>query len=95
MIGDQPIGAYLDSHFMTVAGSRQGKGRNVIIPNLLLYSGSVLVTDPKGELANVTAKRRAEGLGQRVCVLDPFAITSNRVASLSRSLESDGRTRSQ
>ena len=26
MIGDQPIGAYLDSHFMTVAGSRQGKG---------------------------------------------------------------------
>lgn len=80
MVGDQPIGAHLDSHFMTVAGSRQGKGRNVVVPNLLLYSGSMLVTDPKGELANVTARRRAEGLGHRVCVLDPFAITSDRVA---------------
>lgn len=55
MVGDQPIGARLDTHVMTVAGSRQGKGRNVIVPNLLLYEGSVLVTDPKAELANVTA----------------------------------------
>jgi len=79
VIGETLIGAHLDSHMLTVAGSRQGKGRNVIIPNLLLYQGSVMVTDPKGELANITARRRAESMGQRVCVLDPFGITAEHV----------------
>jgi type IV secretion system protein VirD4 len=80
MVGDQPIGAHLETHVMTVAGSRQGKGRNVILPNLLLYEGSVLVTDPKGELARISARHRAEGFGQRVCVLDPFNVTGARTA---------------
>ena len=80
VIGETFIGAHLDSHMLTVAGSRQGKGRNVIIPNLLLYEGSVIVTDPKGELSNITARRRAEGMGQRVCVFDPFGITADHVA---------------
>ena len=36
---------------MTVVGSRAGKGVSLMIPNLLLYEGSVLAIDPKGELA--------------------------------------------
>ena len=46
------------AHLMTVAPARQGKGTSVVIPNLLHYPGSVFVTDPKGELAAVTARHR-------------------------------------
>jgi type IV secretion system protein VirD4 len=69
---DRLIGRGDDRHLMLVAGSRAGKGVSFVIPNLLLYEGSVLAIDPKGELANVTAERRASGLGQDVHVIDPF-----------------------
>src|SRR5262245_2788835 len=64
------IGWNDDRHLMTVAGTRGGKGASLIIPNLLLYGGSVLAIDPKGELARITGRRRAQ-LGKLV-VLDPF-----------------------
>lgn len=70
-VGDTLIGVEDDRHMLTIAGSRAGKGRSCIIPNLLHYSGSVLVIDPKGENADKTAMRRHE-LGQDVHVLDPF-----------------------
>lgn len=70
--GGQGIGCGDDRHLMLVAGSRAGKGVSVVIPNLLLYEGSVLAIDPKGELAEKTAERRAKGLNQAVFVLDPF-----------------------
>jgi len=68
----QPVGIADDRHIITVAGSRSGKGRSVLIPNLITYPGSVLVIDPKGELAQETARWRHEKLGQEVFVLDPF-----------------------
>jgi len=70
-INDQLIGIDDDRHMLTVAGSRAGKGTSVIIPNLLFYTGSMLVIDPKAELASITAERRS-ALGQTVKVLDPF-----------------------
>jgi type IV secretion system protein VirD4 len=66
-----PVGFTDDRHVMTIAGSRAGKGRSLIVPNMLMYEGSVLAIDPKGELARITSRARAE-LGQRVVVLDPF-----------------------
>jgi type IV secretion system protein VirD4 len=78
-LGGHPVGLSGDQHMITVAGSRSGKGRAAIIPNLLTYTGSVLATDPKGELASITGRYRAEGLGQTVHVLDPFGITSEKV----------------
>lgn len=69
--GGQPIGFGDDTHAMTVAGNRSGKGRSSIIPTLLGYAGSTLTTDVKGELATITAARRA-ALGQNVFVADPF-----------------------
>jgi type IV secretion system protein VirD4 len=59
---------------VTVAPARQGKGINVVIPNLLHFQGSVFVTDPKGELAAVTAAHRAERFGQKVYVLNPWGV---------------------
>ena len=77
-LGGQAIGLSGDQHMITVAGSRSGKGRAAIIPTLLTYTGSVLATDPKGELASITGRYRAEGLGQKVHVLDPFGVTSEK-----------------
>ena len=77
-----PDGASLghidDRHIMLTSGTRSGKGTTTIVNNLCLWPGSVVVVDPKGENATVTAARRGdgseycEGMGQRVHVLDPF-----------------------
>ncbi len=69
-LGDKLLGLADDRHLLTVAGSRSGKSVS-IIGNMVFYQGSVVVTDPKGELATKTARARAE-LGQQVYVLDPF-----------------------
>jgi type IV secretion system protein VirD4 len=77
-----PLGLDDDRHFVTIAGSRSGKGTSAIIPNLCIYPGSVVCLDPKGENASLTAARRGsgcegcEGLGQEVFVLDPFGVAS-------------------
>jgi type IV secretion system protein VirD4 len=77
--GGHAVGIADDRHIITIAGSRSGKGRSGIVPNMLHYPGSVLATDPKGELATMTARRRAE-MGQSVHVLDPFGVASGAAA---------------
>lgn len=78
--GGQPLGIGDDRHVVLCAGSRAGKGRSCLIPTLLEYEGSVLALDPKGELANVTARRRHEGLGQEVFIVDPFGVSASRLS---------------
>lgn len=65
------VGHADDRHMITVAGSRSGKGRSCLIPNLFLWPGSCVVIDPKGENASVTAERRARRPGHSVVVIDP------------------------
>src|SRR5699024_2783821 len=60
-----------EGHLLTVAKTRSGKGVGSVIPNLLTYPGSVVVTDLKGENFAVTSSRR-KALGQMVAGLDPF-----------------------
>ncbi|SKA39295.1 type IV secretory system conjugative DNA transfer family protein [Consotaella salsifontis] len=60
-------------HLLTVAPTRSGKGTCVIVPNLLKIDRSVVVIDPKGENAQVTARHR-ETFGP-VFVLDPFNVS--------------------
>lgn len=62
------------AHLFTLAPARQGKGTSVVIPNLLHYSGSVFVTDPKGELAAITARHRKENFGHKVIFLNPWKL---------------------
>lgn len=62
------------AHLLTVAPARQGKGTSVVIPNLLHYSGSVFVTDPKGELAAVTARHRRKKFGHIIIFLNPWGL---------------------
>jgi type IV secretory pathway TraG/TraD family ATPase VirD4 len=73
-----PTGCHDDRHVFIGSGTRGGKGISVVIPNLIRWPGSVVVIDPKGENAIVTARRRAngsrfcKGMGQKVRILDPF-----------------------
>lgn len=75
------IGVADDRHLVTIGSTRAGKGTSAIIPNLCLWPGSVVCIDPKGENARITASRRGfgskhcDGLGQTVCVLDPYNTT--------------------
>lgn len=66
-----------DRHMVTFAGSRAGKTATVLIPNLRTYPGSMVVVDPKGELAEQTAPWRA-AMGQAVHILDPFGEVARR-----------------
>ncbi len=81
-LGGQAIGVPDDRHIITIAGSRSGKGRSTIVPNLLTYPGSILAIDPKGDLAALTAGWRADAMGQKVVVLDPFGVAGNVGAAL-------------
>jgi len=86
--GGQPIGVGDDRHVLTVAGSRAGKGVSLMIPNLLLYAGSVLAIDPKGELAKVTLRARA-AQGQQCHALDPMGVSGHKSSCFNPLLELD------
>lgn len=59
-------------HAVCIAGSGQGKGTCLILPNLLKTpTASWFVLDPKGENANITARWQQEA-GQKVYILDPW-----------------------
>lgn len=67
-------------HFLTVAGTRGGKGVNLIIPNLLgesIYNGSWVVIDPKGENHAIT-QRWQRHAGREVITLSPWSPSANR-----------------
>lgn len=70
-------------HILTVAGTRGGKGTNLIIPNLLgvsTYTGAWVVIDPKGENAAITARYQRE-LGQNVVILNPWGLLAEKLGT--------------
>jgi len=72
-VAGMPLRFHTEKHVLIMAGTREGKGRDLIIPNLLRYQGSTLVLDVKGENYRSTAKHRAK-LGP-VRILDPWGMT--------------------
>ncbi len=63
-----------EGHIITIGGSGGGKSAGLVIPALMeLTDGSVIVTDPSGELAAITMRHRAT-IG-RVVLLNPFQST--------------------
>lgn len=63
-----------DQHVLVFGPNNKGKGSRILIPNLLQMRGnrSIVVVDPKGELAAVTAPFR-RSLG-KVVILNPFGV---------------------
>ena len=67
-----PIASVPESHTLIVARTRAGKGTRVIVPTLLRYRYSMLVIDPKGENAAITARTRRDQLKQSVHIINPW-----------------------
>jgi len=78
--GPRLIGREDDRHIVTIAGNRAGKTSTALIPNLLRYPASVVVLDPKGELAKATAAAR-QRMGHKVFICDPFGVSGFPSAS--------------
>jgi type IV secretion system protein VirD4 len=83
-----------DRHIVTVGPNGSGKTRRTLLPALAELTGwSMLVVDPKGELAAMTRKHR-QANGNRIVTLNPFDTLElgsdgfNPVASL----DPEGRT---
>jgi type IV secretion system protein VirD4 len=66
-----------DKHLLVFGPNGKGKGTRILMPNLLQMAGnkSVVVVDPKGELAAVTAPHRRT-LG-RVVIINPFGVLTD------------------
>ncbi len=66
-----------DQHVLVFGPNGKGKGTRILMPNLLQMRGnrSIVVVDPKGELAAVTAPFR-RSLG-RVVILNPFGVLTD------------------
>ncbi|HWZ59898.1 MAG TPA: type IV secretory system conjugative DNA transfer family protein [Gemmatimonadaceae bacterium] len=79
-LGDDSLRYAGEGHLLTVAPTRSGKGVSAVIPTLLTFQGSLLVTDLKGENHAVTARAR-RGMGQRVLALDPFGVATRESAA--------------
>lgn len=76
--------SYADNrHLCTIGPTRSGKGATVIVQALLHVPHSVVVIDPKGQNAAVTARRR-RAMGQDVFVLNPFGLHTGAPWNLPR-----------
>ena len=67
-----------ERHILLLGANGSGKGTRILLPNLLDMRGarSLVVVDPKGELAAVSAPyRRSVG---RVVILNPFGVLTDR-----------------
>jgi len=63
-----------DRHLITIGPNGSGKSRRVLVPNLIdLTHWSIVVVDPKGDLAAMTGKYR-EGQGSNILRLNPFDV---------------------
>lgn len=83
VIGVSKDGTYLrhdgPEHVMAIAPPRTGKGVGIIIPTLLTWPHSVIVTDIKGENWGITAGYRKRALKNRVLKFDPTASDGSSV----------------
>ncbi len=70
-----------DAPLLSCAPTGMGKGTGILIPNLCWFPGPVIASDIKGELFQVTARRRRE-MGQHVVVFDPFHLVTTQSDSL-------------
>lgn len=90
-LAGQLLGHLDDRPMVTAAAARSGKTSTILEPNLYLYPGSMLVLDPKGELAPTARVRRL--LGHDVYVLDPFGQSAEPSAAFNALDELDPKSR--
>ncbi|MDK9720981.1 MAG: type IV secretory system conjugative DNA transfer family protein [Rhodospirillales bacterium] len=79
---DEPVLYDGEGHLLTLGSTGSGKGVSCVIPTLLSYSGPVVVVDPKGEAAKLTAGYRRDILGQKTLIIDPWRLVTERTHAL-------------
>ena len=67
--------APLEMNIYMAAPTRTGKGVGFVIPNLLDFTGSIVVLDMKREAYRATSGWRRRDLGQKVYLFDPLSGT--------------------
>lgn len=73
---------HTDKHLLSIAPTRTGKGRGLILPNLLdLPNHSVFVIDPKGENALVSAPYR-QRQKHEIVIFNPHGIFADKFKAL-------------
>lgn len=70
VLGKRVITSHPEHHVELRAPTGAGKGVSIVIPNLLLWNGSIAVNDIKGENFEMTSKFRA-AMGHEVYVFNP------------------------
>ena len=66
-------------HLVLFGPNGSGKGMRILVPNLLSIVGkSIVVIDPKGQLAAMTARFRHQ-IGDDVRIIDPFGVLAGVV----------------
>lgn len=73
-VGDRIVRLRACTHLATFAPTGRGKGVSVLVPNLLSYPHSCVVTDPKGELYRLTSEHRRRRFGHQIIRLDPAGL---------------------
>ncbi|MGV1760543.1 type IV secretory system conjugative DNA transfer family protein [Rhizobium sp. A22-96] len=66
-----------DRHHLVIGPTRSGKGVGYVIPNALMHKGSMIVTDLKGEIFELTAGYRAI-MGDSVFLFSPSSEKTHR-----------------
>ncbi|WP_117196079.1 type IV secretory system conjugative DNA transfer family protein [Rhizobium terrae] len=66
-----------DRHHLIIGPTRSGKGVGYVIPNALMFPGSMIVTDLKGEIFDLTAAYR-KTQGHQVFLFSPGAPKTHR-----------------
>ncbi|HMA70997.1 MAG TPA: type IV secretory system conjugative DNA transfer family protein [Xanthobacteraceae bacterium] len=67
-------------HLVTIGPAGSGKGAGLIIPNLSTLRRSIVIIDPNGEAAAITARKRAQ-FGP-VAIINPFGLFVNELPHL-------------
>lgn len=68
-----------NEHVLTYAPTRSGKGVGLVIPTLLTWQKSAVITDLKSELWQLTSGWRKEYAGNKVMCFEPASSASGRV----------------
>ena len=78
---DQMMRISTGVHYACYAPAGAGKGRSIVIPNMMSYPNSLVALDVKGELHTITAGHRKRRFGHRIITLAPLGINGKPVTS--------------
>lgn len=69
--GGKPLRLPFDMPLITFGGAGSGKGRDIILHNVLTHPGHMFITDPKGELAAVATQGQGTR-GKAAYCINPY-----------------------